>query len=184
MCAALGTPLATGECSNPCGRPHAFSCSTSSLLLECYSESSLQAIPLKCSVVCVWLQAHPCAQFGAAGKTFEARRNESADARGRQMGARDFARAFLGLVQDRHRPRAGLWPFPKAVPPPSPPTEERKQVRKSSTVDPCPPPPPPPPSLSLSPHAPSNESLDTRNIRWASGEAGRLWCCQSFIVMV
>lgn len=64
----------------------------------------------------------------AAGKTFEARRGESADARGRRMGARDFTRAFLSLVEDRNRPKVGLWPFPKVVPPPPPPTEERKQV--------------------------------------------------------
>ena len=63
-----------------------------------------------------------------AGKTFEARRSEAADARGRPMGPRHLTQAFLGLVEDRHRPRVGLWPFPKAVPPPPPPTEQRKQV--------------------------------------------------------
>lgn len=44
------------------------------------------------------------------------------------MDARDFTQAFLSLVEDRNRPKVGLWPFPKVVPPPPPPTEERKQV--------------------------------------------------------
>ncbi len=62
------------------------------------------------------------------GKTFEVRRSEAADARGKSMTHRAFQQLFLQLAQDRHRPRVGLWPFPKAVPPPPPPTEERKQA--------------------------------------------------------
>lgn len=62
------------------------------------------------------------------GKTFEVRRSEAADARGKSMTHRAFQQLFLQLAEDRHRPRVGLWPFPKAVPPPPPPTEERKQA--------------------------------------------------------
>lgn len=174
----LGRLLPLVRAAFPRGNAFSLSCSTSSLLLVCYIESSLQAIPFVCSGVCVWLQAHSRVQCRAAGKTFEARRNESADARGRQMGARDFVRAFLGLAPDRHRPGAGLWPFPKAVPPPSPPTEERKQVRKSTT------PHTPAPPSSRSPHAPSNARLNAQNIRWAPREAGRPRCCQPFVLMV
>lgn len=36
-------------------------------------------------------------------------------------------RLFLGLAQDRHRPRIGLEPFPAPAPPPAPVTAERKK---------------------------------------------------------
>ncbi|GLC44733.1 hypothetical protein PLESTB_000970600 [Pleodorina starrii] len=64
----------------------------------------------------------------AAGKTFELRRNEAAEGKGkRPMATRDYVRLFLKLAQDKYRWRVGLQPMPKAVPPPAPVTEERRQ---------------------------------------------------------
>lgn len=63
-----------------------------------------------------------------AGKTFELRRSEARDGRGKDMSERAWQQLFLGLSADRHRARAGLLPFPKAVPPPPPPSEERAKV--------------------------------------------------------
>ncbi|KIZ06137.1 hypothetical protein MNEG_1822 [Monoraphidium neglectum] len=62
----------------------------------------------------------------AANKTFELRRNEAVDAKGKTTGPRQLTRLFLKLALDSHRWRVGLQPFPRAVPPPAPPTEERK----------------------------------------------------------
>jgi hypothetical protein len=64
-----------------------------------------------------------------AGKTFELRRSEARDGRGKAMSERAWQQLFLGLSPDRHRARAGLLPFPKAVPPPPPPSEERAKVQ-------------------------------------------------------
>ncbi|KAG2502015.1 hypothetical protein HYH03_000510 [Edaphochlamys debaryana] len=64
----------------------------------------------------------------AVGKTFEVRRNEGPESKGkRSMASRDYLRLFLKLAQDKHRWRVGLQPMPKAVPPPPPVTEERRK---------------------------------------------------------
>lgn len=63
----------------------------------------------------------------AVGKTFELRRQESADAKGVAMTPRDFLRLLLGVAPDRRRPAAGLEPMPAVVPPLPPVTEERKK---------------------------------------------------------
>ncbi|EFJ53199.1 hypothetical protein VOLCADRAFT_102805 [Volvox carteri f. nagariensis] len=64
----------------------------------------------------------------ATGKTFELRRNEAAESKGkRPMGRQDYVRLFLKLALDKHRWRVGLQPMPKPVPPPSPVTEERRR---------------------------------------------------------
>lgn len=62
----------------------------------------------------------------AANKTFELRRSEALDAKGKAMTPRMMTRMFLKLAPDAHRWRVGLQPFPRAVPPPAPPSEERK----------------------------------------------------------
>ncbi len=66
----------------------------------------------------------------AGNKTFEVRRDESVDAKGKEMTPRDTLRLFLGLVEDRHRVRVGLNPFPMPAKAPAPVTDERKKVRK------------------------------------------------------
>jgi hypothetical protein len=66
--------------------------------------------------------------FTHSGKTFEVRRSEARDSRGRGMSERAWQQLFLGLSLDRHRARVGLFPFPKAVPPPPPPSEDRTKV--------------------------------------------------------
>ncbi|GIL67255.1 hypothetical protein Vafri_20690 [Volvox africanus] len=64
----------------------------------------------------------------ATGKTYELRRNEAAESKGkRPMGQRDYVRLFLKLALDKHRWRVGLQPMPRAVPPPAPVTEERRK---------------------------------------------------------
>lgn len=63
----------------------------------------------------------------AVYKTFEVRRSEALDGRGKAMTEEDYTRMFLKLAMDRHRWRVGLRPFPKYAPPPPPVTEERKQ---------------------------------------------------------
>ncbi|GFR43419.1 hypothetical protein Agub_g4500 [Astrephomene gubernaculifera] len=64
----------------------------------------------------------------AVNKTFELRRNEAAESKGkRPMGRRDYNRLFLKLALDKHRWRVGLQPMPKAVPPPPPVTEKRRK---------------------------------------------------------
>lgn len=67
----------------------------------------------------------------SAGKTFEVRRCEARDSKGRTapMAGPEFMRLLLKLVPDRNRWRTGLRPFPVYTPPPAPPTEQRKQVR-------------------------------------------------------
>ncbi|KAG2445282.1 hypothetical protein HYH02_008749 [Chlamydomonas schloesseri] len=63
----------------------------------------------------------------SAYKTFELRRNEGPESKGkRPPTTRDFQRLFLKLSQDKYRWRVGLQPMPKAVPPPPPVTEERR----------------------------------------------------------
>lgn len=78
-----------------------------------------------------------CWDMPLAGKTFELRRSEARDGRGKGMDARSWRQLFLGLALDRHRARVGLLPFPKAVPPPPPPSEERKQASGDSWPYPC-----------------------------------------------
>ncbi|GIL92972.1 hypothetical protein Vretimale_15467 [Volvox reticuliferus] len=64
----------------------------------------------------------------ATGKTFELRRNEAAESKGkRPMGQKDYVRLFLKLALDKQRWRVGLRPMPKAVPPPAPVSEERRK---------------------------------------------------------
>uniref|UniRef100_A0A7S0RVS8 NAD(P)-binding domain-containing protein n=1 Tax=Chlamydomonas leiostraca TaxID=1034604 RepID=A0A7S0RVS8_9CHLO len=63
----------------------------------------------------------------AVGKTFEVRRGEALDARGKSMNPAAYTRMFLRLALDRNRWRVGLPPFPKYAPPPAPVTEERTQ---------------------------------------------------------
>jgi uncharacterized protein YbjT (DUF2867 family) len=71
----------------------------------------------------------------AAGKTFELRRSEARDGRGKGMSERAWQQLFLRLSADRHRARAGLLPFPKAVPPPPPPSEDRtKEILSDDRV--------------------------------------------------
>lgn len=69
----------------------------------------------------------------SAGKSFEVRRCEAKDGRGRAglMTQAEFTRLFLKQSLDRNRWRVGLLPFPAYTPPPPPPTEERKNVRLS-----------------------------------------------------
>jgi hypothetical protein len=71
------------------------------------------------------------------GKTFELRRSEARDGRGKGMSERAWQQLFLGLSADRHRARAGLLPFPKAVPPPPPPSEDRTKVHGVSCTTCC-----------------------------------------------
>ena len=71
------------------------------------------------------------------GKTFELRRSEARDGRGKAMGDRAWQQLFLGLSLDRHRARAGLLPFPKAVPPPPPPSEDRTKVHTPACTTFC-----------------------------------------------
>ena len=59
----------------------------------------------------------------AAGKTVEVRRSEAAASRGQKSSAADLERLFLGAVEDWHRPKRLLPPFPAAVAPPPPPSE-------------------------------------------------------------
>lgn len=63
----------------------------------------------------------------AAGKTFEIRRQQAADAQGRAMTPVDYLRMMLSIQRDAVRTKAGIEPFPTPAPPPPPPTEERKQ---------------------------------------------------------
>jgi uncharacterized protein YbjT (DUF2867 family) len=63
----------------------------------------------------------------AARKTFELRRQQAADAKGKEMTHGDMLRLFLGIVPDSARPRIGAEPFPAVVPPPPPPTQDRKE---------------------------------------------------------
>ncbi|KAG2439443.1 hypothetical protein HXX76_004799 [Chlamydomonas incerta] len=63
----------------------------------------------------------------SAYKTFELRRNEGPESKGKRAAVRrDFQRLFLKLSQDKYRWRVGLQPMPKAVPPPPPVTDERR----------------------------------------------------------
>ena len=65
----------------------------------------------------------------ASNKTFEVRRNEAMDARGRKqaMSSSEHRRLFFKLSEDRKRTRAGLRVFPPAVPPPPPATREQTE---------------------------------------------------------
>ncbi|PRW55975.1 nadh:ubiquinone oxidoreductase complex i intermediate-associated 30 [Chlorella sorokiniana] len=63
----------------------------------------------------------------AAQKTMELRRQEATDAADKAMTDLDNLRLFLGLVQDKHRQRVGLEPFPAPAPVPPPVTDERKK---------------------------------------------------------
>lgn len=79
----------------------------------------------------------------ACFKTFEVRRAESADSKGKGMSVQQYTRMFLKLGMDRNRWRVGLKPFPKAVPPPPPPSEKRveeivgqvKQIQQAAKMD-------------------------------------------------
>jgi len=66
----------------------------------------------------------------SVGKTYEVRRCEAKDGRGREgpMTQAEITRLFLKQSLDRNRWRVGLQPFPAYTPPPAPPTEERKEV--------------------------------------------------------
>jgi hypothetical protein len=78
----------------------------------------------------------------ACSKTFEVRRSEAADRKGKSMDHKQYRRMFLKLAEDRNRWRVGLGPMPKVVPPPPPPTQERvgeilnqvKQVREGAAA--------------------------------------------------
>jgi uncharacterized protein YbjT (DUF2867 family) len=61
----------------------------------------------------------------AAGKTFELRRSEAADAQGIAPSAADTRRMFLALVSDARRPAYGIPPMPQPAPPPPPPDAAR-----------------------------------------------------------
>lgn len=71
----------------------------------------------------------------AAGKTFELRRNESADSKGKDMSAALWVNLLSGVAHDVDRWHVGLPPFPKYAPPPPPATEERtKEILADARV--------------------------------------------------
>lgn len=73
----------------------------------------------------------------AAGKTLEVRRSEEKDAGKRVQSQQQLQASFLPLAEDRHRPRLGLPPLPKAVPPPAPVTRWVRTVPSRVTGHGC-----------------------------------------------
>ncbi len=73
-----------------------------------------QACVIACACMLFAAQRLNREHCATAGKTFEVRRSEAADARGKAMTPSAFQQLFLGLALDRHRARIGLLPFPKA----------------------------------------------------------------------
>jgi len=63
----------------------------------------------------------------AVNKTFELRRGESGESKGKSMSSRDMYGMFSALVKDFDRPTRGMYPLPAATDPPPPPTPERVQ---------------------------------------------------------
>lgn len=63
----------------------------------------------------------------ATNKTFEIRRKESADAKGKETTPLDVQRLFLDVVSDGARVKRGLQPFPAPAVLPAPVSEERKK---------------------------------------------------------
>ena len=63
----------------------------------------------------------------AVNKTFELRRGESGESKGKRMSSQDMFGMFSSLVRDFDRPSRGLYPLPTATDPPPPPTPERVQ---------------------------------------------------------
>jgi len=69
------------------------------------------------------------------GKTFEVRRSEYIDGKGKAMTPANYNHAFLSLALDRHRWRVGLRPFPRYVDPPKPVDAQEKEKIVENIAD-------------------------------------------------